>query len=153
MADVGASLRAAPVGGASRPSTVGGAARLTRPDAASRVAETEQQFASTLGAALIDGADEIAPIAPTAPYASEDNARLQADFSRALGGPADQSAAGGRRLLSGSLPILLAQTRTVEDTVQATDPGQAEIARAIGQYRDTAQSLVRSGAQIPIAIP
>lgn len=134
MADSVLAARSGGAAAVNKSPATGPAARMTRPDAASRVASDEAQFArfsASLESAVAFVGSLSAP-AETGPIASVTGPQpAGAESSQAD----DQRPAGGRRLLAGATPLVLAETQAEEARVLATDPGQADITRAINRYR------------------
>ena len=145
MSDSVSAARPTASGGVSRPTTNVSPGRLTRADAASRVAALDQSFDANLaaidaarGILAIGEADSLEPVTPVLPFGRN----IQGSQSSAT--PVEERNPNGRGLLSGSSPIILAENRTQEISVLASDPGLADITRAADLYRDTALRISSS---------
>ena len=137
MSDSVSSARATASGGVSRPTTSVSPGRVTRPDAASRVSALGQNFNASLAAVeaaqgilSLGSAENVEPIAPIIPFGANPRTPANQDLS--------EQEPNGRGLLSGSIPVLLAESRAQEIIILANDPGLADISRVTGIYRDTA---------------
>ena len=133
------------VGGGGRTNPASATGRITRADGASRVAAFESSMdaiiaANDVASGILAATGAGGPVTPIDP-APAVNSRTTAPRPTFQTSVTDETLPNGRGLLSGSMPILLAETRVEEVGILASDPGLAERTRAAQQYRDVAARI------------